>query len=96
MQISSQIYHTLFSGVQDRQELQYLHLSNLGAYIENLFLRLYEFQNNFFNFWHYKDLDFTRSVDFLRGVTYQNYGVKNIFCENPVEVRSIVRTSVLS
>ncbi len=39
--------------------------------------------------WHFEGLDFTRSVDFFQGGSpNKNLEEKNLFHENPVEVRS--------
>jgi hypothetical protein len=55
---------------------------------ETLPLHLYEPQNKKI-FWHLEDLDFTRSVDFFQGGSpNKNLEEKNLFHENPVEVRS--------
>jgi hypothetical protein len=52
-------------------------------------LHLYESQNKKFDLGTYEHLDFTRSVDFFQGGSHiKNMEEKNIFCENPVEVRS--------
>jgi hypothetical protein len=56
---------------------------------ETLPLHLYEPQNKNFDFGTFEDLDFTRSVDFFQGGSpNKNLEEKNLFHENPVEVRS--------
>ncbi len=93
-QYSSQTCHTLFSGGEDRQN--YLYLSKLAAQMvtstpsENLSLHLYESQNKNFNFGTLKTLILHAPSIFFRGghPTKKNMEEKNIFHENPVEVRS--------
>jgi hypothetical protein len=58
--------------------------------LENISLHLYESQNKNFNFGTTKTVILhARSVDiFQRGLPNKNMEEKNIFHENPVEVRS--------
>ncbi len=73
----------------------YVYLSKLAAQMvtstpsENLSLHLYESQNKNFNFGTLKTLILhARSIFFQEGSPNKNMEEKNIFHENPVEVRS--------
>jgi hypothetical protein len=61
---------------------------------ENLFYQRFELQNQNFDFETTKNLILLAWSIFSRGLTLQNYRIKNIFHENPVEVRSFDRTTI--
>ncbi len=72
----------------------YLYLSKLAAQMvtstpsENLFYHRYELQNQSFYFETAKTWILHAWLIFYKGAQLTNYGVKNIFHENPVKVRS--------
>ncbi len=72
-QYSCQTCHTLFSGGEDHQEIQYLYLSKLAAQmvtstpLENCSLHLYESKNKNFNFGTLKTLILNARSIFFKG-----------------------------
>jgi hypothetical protein len=82
----------------------YLYLSKLAAQLvtssssENLFYQRYELQNQNCDFETTETLILHAWSIFSNGAHITNYGIKNIFHENPVEVRSFDRitTKILS
>ncbi len=80
--------------MEDKIVKYYFHLSKLAAQMvtstssENLFFLRYDLQNQNLDFEATKTLILHAWSIYFKGLTYQNYAVKNIFHENPVEVRS--------